>query len=376
MTAFLFFLPVTGQVDNTYKSKLFDTWIRSDPGQRDANGVLYSVTDSSIIISSSRFKKDYLSDNFSLSTFNYNSIDRIQIRRNNSVIRGLVTGGLLGFGLMALSSTAMANEVARPGEKGAATLFFLVAVGIPVSGVSAGIGALIGSVKKNYPIGRSYENFSAQRNNFRNFAYLKKEDSGYSAKDQNLNLPGQDRISNVKKKRRNSLRTEHRNYAGAGVGPSFPLGQFGDKADPVRYAKTGYSSAMEMGFLFYPKTGISLILYNNQYTIGNGDLDNAWIWAGLMAGPLFSFQVSRKIVFDLKPRIGFGDVTYYISESDQTSSDRFCINPAGSFRYNFTERWSVLAETNYMGTLNKADLEGIQKFQAFNQSFGIAYRFR
>jgi len=329
--------------------KLFDTWISTDrllPLQK--RGELYEIKDSSILVSDSEYKRDYVSGNFRTAEIDVSKIELIKIRRNNSVQRGALIGAAAGLGMTLFGILSMEDGGGSDSDGLQTVAFIFMGSGMTLFG--GGIGALVGSIKMSIPIERSYEHFNMNKSKLQNYAYVQKNSFGVH---------------------------EHESYIGLLVGPSVPLGSFTDKSKVSTYAKSGYSSnVINLGYMIKPSFGISIAAFDNQYDAGSDNGEDCWIWAGMAAGPLFTFPAGKRFFLDLKPRIGFADMTFYIDENDQTSVSGFLINPVASLRYNFSKRWGFISETGYMYSGMRTYLAGENKFQALNLSFGINYRFR
>ena len=174
---------------------------------------------------------------------------------------------------------------------------------------------------------------------------------------------------------------EFESYIGWTIGPSIPFGGItkNPTANNKDYsAKTGYSSNFTVAYRLKGNTGLSFAMANNQYSTFNDDPDEWWSFVGIFAGPMFTFPVQNKFVFDIKPRIGLAGSSLNIDETTQylEIKNSLALNPVVSFRYNFARRWCVLSEAGYIYSAQNLENIGKIQFHSFNTNFGIAYRYK
>jgi hypothetical protein len=174
------FYSLSGQEDSSRsqtaekdkKLKIYKTWIsfNNEPKViRGSLGVLYEISDSSIIISNSLVKKDYSTGNFKLSRITYNNIDYVKLRAKNNVgkgaligtISGLLIGGFLGY----VSGDDNPDQMlfAFTAEEKA------VGAGFGLAVCGAAIGALCGLIQIKIPINGNLENFNRSKNKLKKF---------------------------------------------------------------------------------------------------------------------------------------------------------------------------------------------------------------
>lgn len=140
--------------------KIYRAWVHLKGESLKINGVLYDVSDSSIVISNSFNKSDYLSKNIKTETIAFQEIESIKIRRNNNVGRSMLIGaatGLLTASILVLTSS--------DGKQGSTIRLskadVLAIIGPPLTLLGSGIGAISGSVKIKIPI-KEGKNFNHQ----------------------------------------------------------------------------------------------------------------------------------------------------------------------------------------------------------------------
>ena len=83
---------------NTHEEiRIYKTMIFLNNNKRVIHGILYEVDDSSILISNSLIKEDYLNGRFQLAEINYNNIDHLQIKNTPIIRRSVLIGTITGF---------------------------------------------------------------------------------------------------------------------------------------------------------------------------------------------------------------------------------------------------------------------------------------
>jgi len=354
---------VTAQEIVPKRAKPYDTWIISKGGAQTLKGTLYDVQDSSI-----RIAYPY-SNNFE--SFSYKNIDRVKVRRKNSVLKGALIGGGIGVIMPFLANPGSGKDYDF-------TPMINALISIPVGLIGAGIGAGIGSLKITIPI-------SGNRNNFEGY----KSKLNYFAVNKNVgpvtgNLPtvqnDQTATTSSAKRSNSTVSYEHESYIGIVNGPSFPIGDLNRDVmvnNRNLKAKIGYSSnIINVGYRLKGKLGISFAFFQNQYDAQSGDPDEWWSINGILAGPMYSYPLSRRFIFDLKPRIGYADLGLNTDVDTQFNGSGLALNPCVGFRYNFHRRWCAITEAGYFYSGQKIENTGSKTIQSFNLGFGIGYRYK
>lgn len=143
--------------------KIYKTWISLNNESKTVKGVLYSITDSSILVSTSLIKEDYTTGNFQTTTLNFKNIDLVKTRSKNSVLKGAVIGTVAGFFLGAIIGFIEGDD--DPAE----VLFPSTAAqnalgnGVVLAIGGAGIGLLCGSIKIKIPINVNTREFNSNK---------------------------------------------------------------------------------------------------------------------------------------------------------------------------------------------------------------------
>jgi hypothetical protein len=161
------------------------------------------------------------------------------------------------------------------------------------------------------------------------------------------------------------------------LGPSFPSGDFEDDfagSSNDGSVKMGGTSSFIFGYSFKENFGISVSFSNTQYNIKYSNSDKSWNLVSFMAGPMFSVSLRNSFFLDLKPMIRYTNASLNVGDNIERSGNGFSIYPSTSLRYNFSRRWSALAETGFLIS-NQNFGDSIKKMQAINFCFGIGYRF-
>jgi hypothetical protein len=337
----------SAQLNIENKSKIYDAWISLDNQSQNVKGLLYEIKDSSIIVSNSTLKKDYLSGNFNLSSIDFYSIDHVSIRRKNKVIAGTIIGSALG-----LAGAIGIGHIAG-GEGGLIAVLY----GPPALLFGAGIGALAGSFRIKIPIGGSFENFKSNERRLERYSYLIEYSNGLNSYEKAY---------------------EHKWFIGVIVGVSFPSGDF-EHSPQVNlneeFSKAGGNSNLILGYSYKQNFGISASFLNSSYNFKNSSADTWWSLSTILTGPMYSVPLRRNLNLDLKPMIGSTSSSLNIDDVSYITGNGFSIYPCISLRYNFSMRWCALIESGYLYTTQKFE-DGNKKMQATNLGAGIAYRFR
>lgn len=155
-------------VKDINRFKIYKTWI-SVFNDSKINGILYEVKDSSILVSNSIMKQDYINGNFDLSQINYNRIDIVKIRAKNSVGKGTLIGALTGFAVGGMLGILSGDD--DPEEVYFASTAEQKAVGnaVVMSILGVGIGAIVGSIKVKIPIKGNMEDFNRSKNKLKKY---------------------------------------------------------------------------------------------------------------------------------------------------------------------------------------------------------------
>lgn len=310
-------------------------------------GVLYEIKDSSIIISNSTIKKDYLSGNIDLSSIDFNYIDNVSIRRKNRVIAGTVIGSALGLaGVAGIIHSA-------GGDAGLLAVLY----GPPAVLFGAGIGALATAFRIKIPIHGSYENFKSNERRLKRYSYLYEYSNGPNVYEKVY---------------------EHKWFIGLMGGVSFPSGGFEHTLQGnlnEDFPKTGGNSSFILGYSFKQNFGLSASFLNSSYNFRDSSTDTWWSLSTFVAGPMYSVPLENSLYLDLKPMIGSSSSSLNIDDESDISGIGFSIYPSISLRYNFSMRWCALIEGGYLYSTQKFE-DGNKRMQATNLGAGIAYRFR
>ncbi len=347
------------QTQSDKKPKPYDAWVKTP--SFTYKGTLYDVQDSSIRITNSL--------NYNFSSFRFQDIDAIQIRKKNSVVRGVIVGGIIGL----LPSIVLAASL----DKNDDGLYLLLVpmVGMAGAGVGAVVGAGLGSIRITIPIERKKENFDAYKGKLNYFALKDPSSAPTSAE-----VTAQSKTWNYEISPTPMPVYEHESFIGLGNGPSFLMGDLANDflINGRNYrAKTGYSGNwLNIGYRLKKNMGITFVGFENQYETQSGDPEEWWSINGFLIGPMYTYPVSRRFLFDLKPRIGYANGSLNTDINAQVQGNGLVINPCISIRYNFARRWCAFSEAGYMYSSQKLDEIGKVNFSLFNLGLGIAYRYK
>jgi len=337
----------SAQENGEHKSKIYKTWISLDNQTQIMRGVLYEIMDSSIVVSNSTLKEDYINGNFDLSSIDFNYIDHVSIRRKNLVLAGTIIGSALGV--------AGVIEIVHLAGEGAGLLTVLY--GPPAVLFGAGIGALATSFRIKIPIGGSFENFKSNERRLERYSYLNEYSNGPNVYEKVY---------------------DHKWFIGLIGGVSFPSGDFehtlqGNLNDD--FPKTGGNSSFILGYGFKQNFGISASFLNSSYNFRDSSNDTWWGLSTFVVGPMYTVPLKNSLYLDLKPMIGSSSSSLNIGDESDITGKGFSTYPCISLRYNFSIRWCALIESGYLYSTQKFE-DGNKKMQATNLCAGIAYRFR
>jgi hypothetical protein len=173
-----FYSSLSAQKDSTIQRsdkdekrlKIYKTWISLNNESKTVKGVLYSITDSSLLVSTSLVKEDYTNGNFQTTTLNFKNIDLVKTRSKNRVLKGALIGTVSGFFLGAIigfiEGDDNPDEVLVPSTAAQNAL----GNGVVLAIGGAGIGTLCGLIKIKIPINGSMSNFNSNKRKLAKYA--------------------------------------------------------------------------------------------------------------------------------------------------------------------------------------------------------------
>ena len=155
--------------DNPVTLKAYRTWVIPAEKGRVAQGVFYAATDSSVMISNSVLKNDYLSGNFSFTEIPVKDIKTLQFRKKGdlgtAVLIGSLSGALVGTIIGVMQNTKDGSAVEQNIRKGVVVMFPVV-----LTCVGATIGLTAGGAKKKFNIRGNQEAFDIQKKELEGFS--------------------------------------------------------------------------------------------------------------------------------------------------------------------------------------------------------------
>lgn len=173
---------------------------------------------------------------------------------------------------------------------------------------------------------------------------------------------------------------ERRGFIGLGIGPSLPLGAFGD-ASPANQqggrATTGYTDTfVNLGYRFRKSVGLAAALSYSEYPMrGVGD-DDWWQVAGISVGPMYSLRLNARAALDLKAMLGWFVLTPV--EDSYTTDDGVGtgvgLDLRAALRYDVLRRWALFAEGGLQSCGASFGSGARKDYRALISGFGVAFR--
>ena len=133
-------------------------------GSENMPGALFLLKDSSILVSSSLIKEDYINGNYEVAELYIDDINLISTKRQVGPLGGALLGALVGAGVFALGTRIAIGPPPYPGGfigfSAVDNYYFTVPAGAVAGAVT---GAIIGSIKIKIPINGSMENYNRKK---------------------------------------------------------------------------------------------------------------------------------------------------------------------------------------------------------------------
>lgn len=330
---------LAGAQNNDYRRvKSYRAWLKTSGNQTVIKGILYEVSDSSVFLVNSLIHPEK-------TEYQFSGIDRIRLRNEKSVVKGLITGSAIGLGGGLIMGASVAKDMPFFGG--------LIASYIGISGAlyGAGIGTLAGLISDPYPVKSSRDNFKKYQGNLMAYSFL----------DETITAPP---------------KFSHRYYGGFRMGVSKAKGDFGSKISSQDYPGmdlTGISSQMIFGYRFTPVLGVNITFGTSQYGLKNGTSDVVWNYDTFMAGPVLSASAFDKLRFEFVPSIGFSSAYQYDGIDDLNEGSGIGYSLGGVIAYDISKRWLVSASIRYKSS--KYDFSKDGKVSTIDSEIGAAYKF-
>ncbi len=172
---------------------------------------------------------------------------------------------------------------------------------------------------------------------------------------------------------------ERKSYMGVfNIGPAIPFGGFADKSKTnprAGRAKLGYhDSILNFGRQKGEHLGIAVSFFYNEHDIEDPAQDDWWQVAGITAGAMYSFPISRKAVFDLKGMLGFIATTEVVDSYKAGQGVGLATDLRALVRYNVSRRFALLAQGGVLLS-NQSMTDGSRTdLRILISGLGVAYR--
>lgn len=169
---------------------------------------------------------------------------------------------------------------------------------------------------------------------------------------------------------KNNESVRKKGFIGLELGANIPVGKFADENDGA--AKTGFQiNLINFGYLFSDNIGITATWFGASNPIEGVNNDYLWSHGGLLVGPLFSFPVSEKIEWDVKPMVGLSWAS--ITNTDLELASSFALNLGTQFRFNVSRLIALTLGVDYTTAIFKWDI-GDQTMGTIALKSGFAFR--
>ncbi len=152
--------------EKVQKVKIYKTWIILNDESK-IHGILYQLKDSSILVTNIKTEESQEID--------IKDIQKIKIRRKNSIGRGAVIGGVSGLvvggivGYMNGDDPDGISLFKMSAEEKA------VSTGVGFLPIGAGVGILVGTIKKKFDINGNISNYNKNIQQLRKYAIKKRD---------------------------------------------------------------------------------------------------------------------------------------------------------------------------------------------------------
>ena len=336
ISAICLFYSISAQQSTRQKTRYYEVWISFFDSETVYKGILYEVSDSSVLISDIVPLQNHPAGSEFLKEFSYSNIENIKARRLKSVGRGTVIGAGIGAGAGLIAGISLYGE---------AILMFAgtpaLVMMFPAAAVGAGAGALVGLVKDRFPIESDIDNFNLYRSSLQAYSLQQEPDLGLK-------------------------QFEHKGFAGFSMGFVFPLDN---------NLRTGPGISGFAGYRFTNRWGITVTQFSYQYGDNSYEDSYRWSMGGITVGPLLSAPLSDRVRLDFKPGIGFSDASLWLDEIEEKSGQGLGLGLSISLLYNFSKRGGFLAEAAYYTTRLKYSNTDAESSRFICINLGYVYKF-
>lgn len=152
------------------KIKLYKTWISLNNSSDKIKGVLYEVQDSSITVSNSVFREDYVTNNLKLSKISYNKIDNLKVRAKNNVGKGALIGSITGM-LTGVIIGLIAGDDPEDYILSTSAEEKAVIAGVTLGIGGAAVGAMCGLIRIKIPINGNLGNYNRNKSKLKKYSF-------------------------------------------------------------------------------------------------------------------------------------------------------------------------------------------------------------
>jgi hypothetical protein len=198
------------------------------------------------------------------------------------------------------------------------------------------------------------------------------------------------RVVGINKIKRPS-RTKDRGYIGLSTGVFVPYKSFSDGQNSVssdNLEKPGANVELSISWLGKRKSifGYTTSIrggatgFLNEMTYSE---ETQWANVSFAFGPLISIPFSSKVVWDLRPMLGYSETfvtsslqnsLFYTPDFTPINAGNFCIQLGTVFRFNVLNRMNLILAGDYFET-NPSFSEMKRNINCFSVSFGMGIRF-
>ena len=174
----MFLIPIhqSRAQDSLFNKRIYKVWLSPMDYGSEKIGVLFQNKESSIVLSNSTKRENYLNDQYTTTAYYIDNIEALQLRKVNNkkkgTLIGLAAGALIGA---MMANMIMQSEPVGPTMYGPNSSYKAGAIitAVLVAGAGTGIGAGVGGIRITIPINGDKKTYQEQRERLNKYALKK-----------------------------------------------------------------------------------------------------------------------------------------------------------------------------------------------------------